>query len=480
MRWTDLRYGRPQPGFPRSSPAHGHAPSPMRPHSPPRIDSGIVDLGAVLDGPGEDLLVRSPSASWTRRELVDAADAEARTLADVGVSAGVVHPMDARPEVQTLVTLLALWRLGAVPALLNPGLTRPEWTVGVQALSKADRGGAVPPGTAAILWTSGTSGRPRGVALGHAGLIASAEAAAERLSLGSDDVWLASLSPAHVGGLALMTRALLLGSTLVLRGKTRPEEIPALLRGAPNRPPVTHLSLVPTQLQRLLDAWGDDPPPRSFRLALIGGARTPGDLAERAFLTGWPVALTYGMTEMTSQVATAAPAEVLYDPEAVGRPLRDVEIKIDASGEIWTRGPTRALAYLGTDELLVDVEGWVHTGDLGELDASGRLRVTGRRSDRILSGGVTVDAHEVEAALRAHPGVAAAAVVGLPDAEWGERVAAVIAPHPGSALDVAALDDWCRSRLSVAKVPRVWRIVDSVPLNANGKVDRPGLRELFG
>ena len=328
------------------------------------------------------------------------------------------------------------------------------------------------------------------MALGHAGLIVSAEASAERLSLGPDDVWLASLSPAHVGGLALLTRALLLGSTLVLRGRTRPEELPGLLRGGPTTPPVTHLSLVPTQLQRLLDAWGEDAPPRTFRLALIGGARTPGDLAERAFLTGWPVALTYGMTEMTSQVATAAPAEVVYDPESVGRPLRDVEIRIDSSGEILTRGATRALAYLSSDEALTDEDGWVHTGDLGELDERGRLRVTGRRADRILSGGVTVDANEVEAALRAHPGVSAAAVVGIPDDEWGERVVAAVVGGTGSGGDgdvnpsneealFAALDTWCRDRLSVAKVPRGWRVLGAIPLNERGKVDRGRVRALF-
>lgn len=457
---------------------------------PPRIDSGAATLASLLDGPRHEQVVVTPSRRWTRGELAEAADAAGSSLSGAGVAAGTVHAIDARPDVDTLISLLALWRLGAVPALLHPGLTRPEWTTGIEALSGAGLGGEVPLGTAAILWTSGTSGRPRGVALGHEGLIASAEASAERLSLGPDDVWLASLSPAHVGGLALLTRALLLGSTLVLRGKTSPEEIPALLRGSPTTPSVSHLSLVPTQLQRLLDAWGEDAPPRSFRLALIGGAPTPGDLAERAFLTGWPVALTYGMTEMTSQVATAAPAEVVYDPESVGRPLRDVEIRIARSGEIWTRGATRALAYLSSEASLVDAEGWVHTGDLGELDERGRLRVTGRRSDRILSGGVTVDANEVEAALRGHPGVAAVTVVGIPDEEWGERVAAAVVRSDGSsAADgdtdneedfTGALETWCRARLSVAKVPREWRFPESLPLSERGKVDRGLVKALFG
>lgn len=454
----------------------------MAPDSPALPNSGTTILEAILDGDPDDLLVVTRERRWSRAQLARASEIEAAALAAAGSRAGQVHPLDARADIQTLLTVLASWRLGAVPALLHPGLTRREWTRGVRTLSE---GGEVPAGTAAVLWTSGTTGRPRGVALGHGGLLASARASAERLSLGADDVWLASLSPSHVGGLALMTRALVLGSTLLLGESARPESLPPLLRGRGESPAVSHLSLVPTQLRRLLRAWGDGPPPRTFRLALIGGARAPGDLVERALFSGWPLALTYGMTEMTSQVATAAPAEVLYDPEAVGRPLRGVEVRIAASGEIWTRGPTRALAYLGGDDALADDQGWYHTGDLGTLDAQGRLTVTGRRSDRIISGGVTVDAHEVEGVLRAHPSVAAAAVVGIPDEEWGERVVAAVEP----ALDVDGeeeqslareLDDWCRRRLSVAKLPRSWRLVGALPLNARGKVDRVGVRNLFG
>lgn len=457
----------------------------MASHTPGPSDATGRGLASILKGSSEDLLVLTPSARWTRETLARAVEARVDVLTEGGARPGWVHALDARPEVETLVTLLALWRLGAVPALLHPGLTRPEWAVGIEAVSGAGRRKEIPEGTAAILWTSGTSGRPRGVALSHRGLILSAEAAAERLSLGPDDVWLASLSPAHVGGLALLTRSLVLGSTLVLAGRPRPEALPALLRGGPGTPPVTHLSLVPTQLKRLLDAWGGGPPPGSFRLALVGGARASGELVERAVLSGWPLALTYGMTEMTSQVATAAPAEVLYDPESVGRPLRGVEVRVEPSGEIWTRGPTLALGYVGDHEPLTDREGWYHTGDLGLLDEQGRLRVTGRRSDRIVSGGVTVDAHEVEAALRAHAGVADAAVVGIPDPEWGERVVAAVVPasrpdlDPGSSL-VSDLDAWCRSRLSGAKVPRGWRVLDALPLNARGKVDRAGVKGVFG
>ncbi|HSM03269.1 MAG TPA: AMP-binding protein [Longimicrobiales bacterium] len=438
-------------------------------------------LDAILDGPADQLLLVGGGRRWSREELRETVERRAADMAERGLRAGAVHVLDGVPDVETVLELLAVWRLDAVAGLLSPGLTSREWTAAVETLATASD---VPAGTAAVLWTSGTAGRPRGVALGHRNLVASALAARDRLSLGGDDVWLASLSPAHVGGLALVTRSLLLSSTLLAPGPIRAEALPPLLRGSASAPPVSHLSLVPTQLLRLLDAWGDALPPRTLRLVLVGGAHAPARLVERALASAWPVSLTYGMTEMTSQVATAAPAEVLYDPESVGRPLDGVEVRVAGSGELLVRGPTLALGYVGGREALADPEGWYHTGDLGALDARGRLRVTGRRADRIVSGGVTVDAREVEEVLRDHPAVAAAAVAGVPDPEWGERVGAAVvlreregdaAPDPDAVLE--SLDDWCRERLGPARIPRIWVTLPELPLNRNGKVDRAAVRE---
>ena len=439
-------------------------------------------LDAILDGPAADLLLVGPEGRrWTRGELARTVERRSDELSRSGLEPGAVHTLDGMADVPTLVTLLAVWRCGAVAALLSPGLTSREWTGAVETLTTASD---IPSGTAAILWTSGTTGRPRGVALGHENLAASARGARDRLSLGEHDVWLASLSPAHVGGLALIVRSLLLGSILVAPGSIRGEALPGLLRGSRHIPPVSHLSMVPTQLRRLLETWGDAAPPRTLRLILVGGAHAPARLVERAMASAWPVALTYGMTEMTSQVATAAPAEVLYDPEAVGRPLEGVEVRADESGEILVRGPTRALGYVGAEEPLADADGWYHTGDLGALDDQGRLRITGRRSDRIVSGGVTVDAREVEEALREHPAVSDAAVVGIPDPEWGERVGAAVVlvpPAEGEAQPpLAALQDWCRARLSAAKRPRSWVVMTALPQNANGKVERDAVRAALG
>jgi O-succinylbenzoic acid--CoA ligase len=230
-------------------------------------------------------------------------------------------------------------------------------------------------------------------------------------------------------------------------------------------------------LLRLLEHRSEGPPP-SFRCALIGGAHAPADLVVRALDAGWPVALTYGMTEMTSQVATAPPDGVRAKPGALGRPLEGVELKIDEGGEILVRGATLAVGYVGSDEALADADGWYHTGDLGRVDDEGDLWVMGRRDDRIVTGGVTVDALEVEQALRAHPAVADACVVGVSDAQWGEVVGVCVVPADGE-FNLDAIDESLRERLSVAKRPRLWSIENELPLNANGKVDRARVKMLL-
>ncbi len=365
------------------------------------------------------------------------------------------------PTPEGVAALLAAVRTGVTVAPLNPKLSSPE-----QDAARRTLAGTRPEGMA-VLWTSGTSGTPRGVVLTADNLRASALAARERLDLGPDDRWLASLAIAHVGGLALVMRALILGSELVAEGAFDVARATEMIDDGR----ITHASLVPTQLLRLIEARGGAPPPASFRCALIGGAHAPDALVARAIAIGWPVALSWGRTEMTSQVATASPALVRAKPGTVGPPLSGLEIRVRDDGELVVRGATRARGYVGTDESLADEDGWYATGDIGHLDEAGHLWVTGRRSDRIMSGGVTVDPHEVEAVLCAHPAVIEACVIGLVDAEWGEKVVAALVAVEG-AFDLEDIDRWCRERLGPARRPRRWLLLDVLPLNANGKIDR--------
>jgi O-succinylbenzoic acid--CoA ligase len=430
----------------------------------------VVDLLDEAAGAPDAVALVSDEGAWTFAQLDEAVTARADALRSDGFTTGRVVPLSVDASPDAVVTLLALWRVGATPAPLNSRLTEHERAAAETALADTSSDAQ------AILWTSGTEGRPRGVAISYRNLAASAFGARRRLSLGPDDAWLASLSPAHIGGLALITRSLLVGSRLVAVGGFDAVRTVDLIYGSDQA--VTHVSVVPTQLLRLLDLRAGQGPPPTFRCALVGGARTPSDLLRRALDDGWPVALTYGLTEATSQVATAAPALTSAKPGTLGPPLDGVEVRVTDDGEILVRGPTVASAYVGTEVAdVVGPDGWLHTGDLGTLDDDGDLWVTGRRADRIVTGGVTVDAVEVEEALRSHTAVADACVVGLTDEEWGERVAACVVPTAVAGVDLDELSAFLRERLSGPKLPRVLRVVDALPRNANGKVDPAAVKE---
>ena len=439
-------------------------------------DRVVLSAPAIPGGAGERPAVGEASSGGGDPALLalDALDAlvdrRAATLRAQGVQPGRIHPVVVEPDVDGVVTLLALWRVGAVPAPLNPRLTEPERAAATAALAR------VAPGDAqVVLWTSGTSGRPRGVALPWSALSAHVDATVARLGLDpSRDRWLASLSLAHVGGLMAVVRGILTGSEVVAAGTVAPALLPHFINGTAGVEPVTHLSLVPTQLRRVLDAVGEAPPPSTLRCVLLGGAHTPRPLLERAHAAGWPVALTYGMTEMSSQVATATPAECRAKPGSVGKLLPGVELRVGADGQLLVRGATLASAYLDGNPL-ADADGWYATGDLGWVDDEGDVWITGRVGDRIISGGVNVDPAEVEEALRLHPAVADACVVGVSDPEWGEAVAVWVVPVAGE-FDLDQVQEWLRDRLAGPKRPRVWTLGGALPINANGKVDRQAVR----
>jgi len=334
--------------------------------------------------------------------------------------------------------------------------------------------GSGPDDVVAVLRTSGTGGRARAVALTRRNFAASARAVRARLALGPDDAWYASLSLAHIGGMALVDRALAAGSRVVVRGEWRLEVLGELIgTGA-----ISHVSLVPTMLGRLLDAGLPRPLPASLRCVLLGGAGAPSALLERALSAGLPLALTYGMTETCSQVATAPPALVRANPGSAGAPLDGVEVRIAADGEIEVRGDMVARAYHRGGPI-TGPGGWYRTGDLGGFDRDGHLRVTGRKAHRIVSGGVNVDPADVEQVLAAHPAVAEAAVAGLLDPAWGERVAAAIVPAAGREVHAEALHRHCRDALGPAARPRALVVLADLPRNPNGKVDRARLAILL-
>jgi O-succinylbenzoic acid--CoA ligase len=200
----------------------------------------------------------------------------------------------------------------------------------------------------------------------------------------------------------------------------------------------------------------------ALRAVLLGGGPVPRDLLEWSAEHGFPALQTYGMTQTSSQIATLTAAEAVTKSGSAGRPLLGVEMSISDEGEILARGP------MVSPGALDPADGWLHTGDRGRLDPDGYLWVEGRLKDVIVSGGENVACAEVERVLEEHPAVVEAAVVGMPDPEWGEVVTAFVVVN-GNA---DALIDHCRERLAGYKVPRALHTVDSLPRNAAGKLLR--------
>ena len=409
---------------------------------------------------------------------------------------------------ETVVTLLALLEDAVSFVLIHPRWTRAERDRAI-ALAGAplclqsggamvatgtggESGGRDIPEGAAIVFTSGSTGRPRGAVLGRSALLASARAHGEALGWVREDRWLLSLPTAHVGGLMIVVRCLHAGRAIVVGGLRASGNFDAeeALRVV-ERDRVTLLSVVPTMLARLLRAARRPPP--SVRAVLVGGAAAPAELTERARECGWPVFATYGLTEACSQVATERPGAT---PGGVGAPLPGIEVRVVASdgsagaiqvrGAIQIRGRSLFDGYLGGApgeplERPFETDGWFDTGDLGAFDEAGRLRVAGRRADRIVTGGENVDPAEVEAAIVEWPGAADACVVGLEDEEWGERVGAVVVPAAGfEALGgLPELGRRLGGRLAGFKRPKSWRVVDRLPVAASGKVDRSACARLL-
>jgi O-succinylbenzoic acid--CoA ligase len=337
--------------------------------------------------------------------------------------------------------------------------------------------------TVLIPFTSGTTGAPKGVRLTLENLLASAVASVFRLGFRRNETWHVALPLHHVGGFSPVFRMPLYGMTVVLRESFDADAVAADVE----RYDVTATSLVPTQLGRVLDATNGSIAP-SLRAVLLGGAPATESLLDRCVARSIPVFPTYGMTEAASQIATATPEEARANPGTVGRPLfrTDLSVRDDAgaerppgeTGELVVSGPTVSPGYLDESATAAafDDDG-LRTGDVGYRDEDGLFWIVGRTDDLILTGGENVAPADVVDALRAHPDVADAAVVGLPDEEWGERVAALVVPREGSDPAASALDDHCRERLANYKVPRTIRFAEAIPRTDSGTVDRAAVRE---
>ncbi|MDP6559742.1 MAG: o-succinylbenzoate--CoA ligase, partial [Candidatus Binatia bacterium] len=385
-----------------------------------------------------------------------------------------------------LVLLLSLFRIGGVACPLNNripprGLQGHLETIACSKIvSSGMRFSAILPGTisldlddlvgqeqsgqehcpedaiplerpATTVITSGSSGKPKAALLTYGNLFYNAKGSSLNIHLEPGDRWLLNLPLYHVGGLGILFRCLINGAAVVM---PEPDEG---LETSIFRHNVTHLSVVPTQLFRLLRDLENVKRLLSLKAVLVGGAPIPAPWLKKTFDKGLPVYTSYGLTEMSSQVTTTradAPNEKRFTS---GMTLRYAQLRIGPKSEILVRGETLFLGYVEGDQvrLPVDSEGWFATGDLGRLDADGYLTVLGRKDNMFISGGENIQPEEIEAALVELPSVAQALVVPVSDEEFGHRPVAFIRSTK-TVIDPHAIKQMLRDLLPSCKVPIVF------------------------
>jgi O-succinylbenzoic acid--CoA ligase len=433
--------------------------------------SDLLSIRAAAAQAGSDVALLCAGRAWTYAQLAARVDAQMPALARE-CRDGRAYPLVADNTLASVVTLLALLELRVPVLLVHPRLTAGE-RAGL--LAQAARSGPVAhPDAAAIIHTSGTTGHSRGAVLTRSALLASAAASAANLGWRDDDRWLACMPIARVGGLSILTRCLAARRAVVLADGFAAAAFPVLM----TEQRITLASLVPTMLTRVLDAHPGWTPPAHLRAVLVGGAAAPPKLLARAADRRIPVVLTYGLTETCSQVV-ATPYADRFQPAArgAGLPLPSVALRV-VEGRIEVRGPMLMAGYWNAPPL--PPSGWFDTGDLGALDEAGALHVHARRADLVVTGGENVYPAEVEQALEECPGIAAAAVFGVPDETWGQTVAALLVADGGTPPDERDLARWIEARLAAHKRPRHFAFLPALPQTPAGKLDRAALAALSG
>ncbi len=336
--------------------------------------------------------------------------------------------------------------------------------------------------TLTIMYTSGTTGFPKGVRQTAGNHTSSALSAVLNSGLHAGDAWLHMMPLFHISGFSILARAVLYGSEVRLFEKfdaaTAAEEI--------TTGRVSGMSVVAVTLERLLTVIETNnlTVHPKFRTLLAGGGPVPISYLKRAEQCGLPVLQTYGMTETSSQTATLSAEDALRKPGSAGKPLFFTDIHIDGAaepfdrGEILIKGPHVTKGYIGkhsTAEALQ--EGWLHSGDIGYFDDEGFLFVADRRSDLIISGGENIYPAEIEAVLAEHPQVLEAGVCAMPSAEWGAIPAAFVVTR--SPIEAESLKEFCQTRLASYKLPKSFHFVDELPRNASNKLLRKELRDML-
>ena len=460
-----------------------------------------------------------------RRELDNAhfaqtVSAVAALFADAGLGPGGVLAIMLPNRVELITSMFAAWRLGAAVTPVNPALTArearyqiedaaatlvvaddaaveklrdgPERIIRIEEVTAPAAPAAPPPlktdprAVALLIYTSGTTGRPKGVMLDHANIDATAELIVNWLELDGDTRCLLVLPLFHVNGIMVSVVSPLLagGSTFVAERFDAASFWATIERERP-----TFFSAVPTIYAMLTSRPGARPDTGSLGFVICGAAPMPRELIgefEQRF--GVPVIEGYGLSECTV-CCTLNPLHDVRKPGSVGLALPGIDVGVvdgkdqplpaGAAGEVVVRGPNVMRGYLRRPEESAQTlrGGWLHTGDVGRFDDDGYLTLVDRVKDLIIRGGENIYPKEIEDVLYAHPAVLEAAVVGKPDAVFGEQPVAFVSLRPGRAIVADDLVAHCRRSLARYKVPREVYIEEALPKNAIGKIAKPVLRE---
>ncbi|MEW9502846.1 o-succinylbenzoate--CoA ligase [Jeotgalibacillus marinus] len=336
-----------------------------------------------------------------------------------------------------------------------------------------------------IMYTSGTTGQPKGVLQSYENHFASAVGSALNVGLNVEDTWLCAVPLFHISGYSILMRSVIYGNGVRLYEKFDEEVVHQdLVEGR-----ATMISVVSTMLTRLLNIRGDACYHERFRCMLLGGGPAASHVVEECFEAGIPVFQTYGMTETSSQFATLAPEDSGRKIGSSGKPLfmNDIQIlnshhercESNISGEIVVQGPNVTCGYINRREANRDAfkNGWFYTGDIGYLDEEGFLYVLDRRSDLIISGGENIYPAEIESVLTSHHAILEAAVVGKKDDQWGEVPVAFAVQQAGETLAENDLIAYCKEQLASYKVPVCVYFIEQLPRNASNKLLRRELKQ---
>ncbi len=330
-----------------------------------------------------------------------------------------------------------------------------------------------------IMYTSGTTGSPKGVCQSLENHVMSATGSALNLGIQPSDCWLCAMPLFHISGFSILIRSVLYGMTVLLQTKFDPEKaIEAILEGT-----VTRMSVVSVTLERILTVLEKKNIafPDTFLSMLVGGGPVPLHYLERSIERNIPVLQTYGMTETASQTTTLSSEDAIRKLGSAGKPLFFAEVKIDGSekiGEICIKGPHVTPGYIGKNASKSALkDGWLHTGDIGYLDEEGYLFVVDRRSDLIISGGENIYPAEVENIIAKHPAVKEVGVIGKEDAKWGQVPVAFIVPK--IQVSEEEMKKFVLPHLASYKQPVTYYMIEQLPRNASNKLMRRELKKLL-